>query len=488
MTPAAAEVTRALVLAAGRGSRLENETPKPLLPILGVPLLARTLFTLRRAGITEAWVVLGHQGERVRREIEAIRRLDMRLHWVENPRWTEPNGVSVLAAAAELDGPFILTMCDHILEADAIARLRAEAADGHDLVLLVDRGTTQVNDLSDATKVKLDGLRIVGIGKELADFDAIDTGAFLAGPALMESLKELDADRSGDVGAAGHRGPSLSDGVRRLAARGRARVLDGTGSTWQDVDTAEDVAVAERKLLSAWPKKTDGVVSRYLNRPISTRITRLLAPTRVTPNQVSVATLLIALVASWLAALGGYWWWVAAAVLFQIASVLDGTDGELAVLTFRATPFGQWMDTICDNVSYLAFIVGTLAGVYRAGLPHLYLWWGGVGLAATFVSLRNINHYLRREGTSGSALSVRYAHQEGDRLVHKLFQAVHAFGKRDLISFLVLVFAVAGQIPLGIIVFGFGTSVFLFPATTEANVAHWLRTRRLASAEAPAQD
>jgi len=173
-----------LVLAAGRGSRLENETPKPLLPLLGVPLLARTLFTLRKAGITDAWVVLGHQGDRVRREIDAIRRLDMRLHWVDNPRWSEPNGVSVLAARCELDGPFILTMCDHILESEAIARLRA--AVGHDLVLLVDRGTGQVNDLSDATKVKLAGERIVGIGKDLPDFDAIDTGAFLAGPALME--------------------------------------------------------------------------------------------------------------------------------------------------------------------------------------------------------------------------------------------------------------------------------------------------------------
>ena len=475
------QVTRALVLAAGLGSRLKNETPKPLLPLLGVPLLARTLFTLRKAGITDAWVVLGHQGDRVRREIEAIQRLDMRLHWVENPRWSEPNGVSVLAAAPWLDGPFVLTMCDHILEPEAIARLRAEAAEGRDLVLLVDKGAEQVNDLSDATKVKLDGRRIVGIGKDLADFDAIDTGAFLAGPALMAALRELDGEPA-------HRGPSLSDGVRRLAEQGRAWILDGTGLTWQDVDTADDVAVAERKLLSAWPKKTDGIVSRYLNRPISTRITRLLAPTGVTPNQVSVVTLLIGLLASWLAALGGYAWWVAAAVLFQIASVLDGTDGELAVLTYRATTFGQWMDTACDNLSYVAFIVGVMVGVHGAGVPHFYLWWGGVGFVATVLSLTNIRHYLRREGTSGSALSVRYAHQEGNRLVHRLFRAMHAFGKRDLISFLVLVFALAGLIPLGLIVFGIGTAVFLLPATSEANLAHWLRTRRLASAEAPAQD
>ncbi|MHB1194723.1 MAG: NTP transferase domain-containing protein [Longimicrobiales bacterium] len=461
------EVTQALVLAAGLGSRLGSTIPKPLLPLLGVPLLARTLFTLKKAGITDAYVVIGHEGERVRREISAIRRLDLRLHWIENPRWAEPNGVSVLAGAPHLDGPFLLTMSDHLLPVQGLARLRAEAARGRELVLLVDKGTSQVHDLSDATKVRLDGERITAIAKELPAFDAIDTGAFLAGPALLEALKALD----------GEKGPSLSDGVRRLAAEGRAWALDGTGSVWQDVDTPDDVAVAERKLMSAWPKPTDGVISRWINRPISLRVTRLLAPTGVTPNQVSVLTLILGLVASWFAALGGYAWWLAAAVAFQVASILDGTDGELASLTFRQTPFGAWMDTICDNVSYVAFMVGVMVGVDRAGLSASYLWWGGLGFASALLSLVNIQMVLHRDGTSGSALSVRYAHQEGESLVHRLFQAVHAFGKRDLISFVVLVLALFGQLPLGLPILGVGATLFLLPATLQANVSHWIRMR-----------
>lgn len=465
------EVTQALVLAAGRGSRLESATPKPLLPLLGVPLLARTLFTLKKAGITDAYVVIGHEGERVRRDISAIRRLDLRVHWIENPRWTEPNGVSVLAGAPHLEGPFLLTMSDHLLPVEGLVRLRAEAERGRDLVLLVDKGTSQVHDLSDATKVRLDGERITAIAKDLPTFDAIDTGAFLAGPALLEALTALD----------GEKGPSLSDGVRRLAADGRAWVLDGTGLTWQDVDTPDDVVVAERKLMSMWPKPTDGVISRWINRPISLRVTRLLAPTGITPNQVSVLTLVLGLLASWFAALGGYAWWLAAAVAFQVASILDGTDGELASLTFRQTPFGAWMDTICDNVSYVAFMVGVMVGVDRAGLSASYLWWGGLGFAAAFLSLVNIQMVLHRDGTSGSALSVRYAHQQGEGPVHRLFQAVHAFGKRDLISFVVLLLAVVGQLPLGLPILGVGATLFLFPATLQANVSHWLRMRDFAA-------
>ncbi|HSW28121.1 MAG TPA: NTP transferase domain-containing protein [Longimicrobiales bacterium] len=470
----AREVTQALVLAAGRGSRLESATPKPLLPLLGVPLLARTLFTLKKAGITDAYVVIGHQGERVRREISAIRRLDLRIHWIENPRWAEPNGVSVLAGAPYLEGPFLLTMSDHLLPVEGLVRLRAEAERGRDLVLLVDQGTSQVHDLSDATKVRLEGERITDIAKELPAFDAIDTGAFLAGPALMEALKTLD----------GEKGPSLSDGVRRLAAEGRAWALDGTGLRWQDVDTPDDVAVAERKLMSAWPKPTDGIISRWINRPISLRVTRLLAPTGVTPNQVSVVTLVLGLLAAWFAARGGYAWWLAAAVTFQVASILDGTDGELASLTFRQTPFGAWMDTLCDNVSYVAFMASVMVGVDRTGLPAGYLWWGGLGFAAAVLSLVNIQMVLHRDGTSGSALSVRYAHQEGESMVHRLFQAVHAFGKRDLISFVVLVLAVLGQLPMGLPILGVGATLFLFPATLQANVSHWLRMRAFTVDEA----
>lgn len=468
------EVTRALILAAGRGTRLRNETPKPLLPLLGVPLLARTLFTLEKAGITDAWIVIGHEGERVRRGIEAIRRLGIRRHWVENPRWAEPNGVSVLAGAPHLDGPFILTMSDHLLPVEGIRRLRLEAEKGRDLVLLADKGTSQVNDLSDATKVRLDGERIAAIGKELVEFDAIDTGAFLAGPALMRALAELDG---------GAKGPALSEGVRRLAGEGKAWVLDGTGLTWQDVDTPDDVAVAERKLMAAWPKPTDGVVSRWVNRPISLRVTRLLAPTGITPNQVSVVTLVLGLLASWFAALGGYAWWLAAGVTFQAASILDGTDGELASLTYRQTPFGAWMDTICDNVSYIAFIVGVTWGVLRAGLPDAYLWWGGLGLLSAGLSLANIQMVLHRDGGSGSALSVRYAYQEGSAPFHRVLRFMKPLGKRDLASFVVFVLAVLGQLPLGLPILGVTATLLLLPATLEANLSHWLRVRRPAPAE-----
>lgn len=467
-------VTRALVLAAGQGSRLGRQTSKPLFSLLGVPLLARTLFTLEKAGITDAWVVLGYEGERVQREIDSIRRLNLHVHWIHNPRWKEPNGVSVLAAEEALDGPFILTMSDHLFQAEAVERLMEGVDRSPGLDLVVDHETEDVLDPDDATKVRLRGDRIREIGKELEAYDAIDTGVFLATPALFAALKEVE-EVSG-------RGPSLSEGVKALAEDGRARAVDGSDLPWQDVDTPEDVKAAESLLMSRWPKETDGPVSRFLNRPISTRITRLLVNTPITPNQVSILTLVLGLFSALWAGIGGYAWWLASGVAFQVASILDGTDGELAILTHRTSPQGAWMDTLCDNISYLAFLVGLTVGVYRAGLPSSYLILGGMGLVAAALSMANINAYLIREGRSGSALSVEYRYQKGEGLFDRMLRFMKPFGKRDTLSFLVFVFALVGLLPLGLPLFGVGATLFLLPATTQANLSHLLRTRKLAAA------
>lgn len=469
----AGDVTQALVLAAGRGSRIGQSDSKPLFPILGVPLLARTLFTLEKGGITDAYVVLGYEGDRVRSEIGRIDRLRIRVHWIHNERWQEPNGVSVLASASALEGPFLLTMSDHLFEVEAVERLRARVNEPTGIYLVVDQRTAEINDLEDATKVRLDGDRIVDLNKSLAHFDAIDTGVFLTSPVLFEALR----------GVEGAAAPSLSDGVRKLADEGRAWAVDGSDLMWQDVDTRSDANVAAKKLLSQWPKKTDGPISRLINRPLSTRITQILVNTPVTPNQVSVVTLILGLAAGWLAAMGGYGNWLATGLLFQVASILDGTDGELATLTYQGSEFGAWVDTICDNVSYIVFLVGLTVGVHTAGLPSYYVWSGVIGIAAAALSLANINFYLLREGKSGSALTVRYSHQSGEGSLSTIMRFVHYLGKRDLLSFLVLALAALGQLPLALPLFGVGATLFLLPATTAANLSRLPRTRRMAPAE-----
>ncbi|MDT0630944.1 NTP transferase domain-containing protein [Rubrivirga sp. S365] len=232
-----------LVLAAGFGSRLAGVDAgtalKPLTPVAGVPLAARTLRGLERAGCARAVVVLGFEPDEVRAGVEAAYDGPLELAFVVNERYADSNGVSVLAARPHLDGPFVLTMADHVVgdEVWDLVRDHRPAPDG--ATLLVDYKLETVFDMDDATKVQTANGRVVAIGKELEAFDAVDTGVFVCTDALPDALAAVDRER-GDA--------ALSDGVRRLAERGRMAALDVGDGFWQDVDTPAMLAHAERRL------------------------------------------------------------------------------------------------------------------------------------------------------------------------------------------------------------------------------------------------
>ncbi len=232
-------VDRAIILAAGRGSRLAqgDALPKPLRRVAGTPLIVRVLKTLRDEGVREAVVVLGFEGERIREALEDAPELSgLSLRFVENDRWEASNGVSVLAAEAYLDRECLLLMADHLVAPALVRRLaRTELPDGS-CALGVDFDVERCFDLDDATKVRVSAERIQAIGKELVEFNAIDTGVFRVGAPLVEALRAAYEAR-GDA--------SLSDGVRALAERGRMVALDVGDARWIDVDTPEAHARAE---------------------------------------------------------------------------------------------------------------------------------------------------------------------------------------------------------------------------------------------------
>ncbi len=461
-------VTRALVLAAGQGTRLGNHTPKPLFRLLGVPLLARTLFTLGQAGITDAYVVLSYEAEAIRQAIERLDRLCIRVHWLYNERWEEPNGLSVLAAEHVLDEPFILTMCDHIFDPAVVSALQAKAEIVRGVELAVDRDLKGVLDLEDATKVRVVSNRIAEIGKTLSDFNAVDTGVFLASPALFDALRQADQEGK----------HALTDGVRRLADRGLAGVTEIGGLMWHDVDTARDAREAERKLLQTVRKPSDGVIARYLNRPISIAISRRLVNTPISPSQVTFVNLILGLVSAGLAATGGYVAFLVSGILFHATSVIDGTDGEVAKLTFRTSTRGEWFDTISDNITYLAFLLGLIVGARRSGLPDFYYLSGVIGLGVAFVTFLNLHFYLARQRRSGSFLSVRYGFERGSGFFKRALRVLQYLGKRDMMAFLVLLLAIAGHMPMVLPSFGIGATVLLLPASIKVNFGSMLRPRR----------
>jgi histidinol-phosphate aminotransferase len=221
---------RAVILAAGTGSRLvaQETFPKPLKQVAGVPLLVRVLRTLQGEGIREAVIIIGYRGEQIKKALLAEPTLGLTLHFVKNERYDRKNGVSLLAAKEFIDQECILSMADHLYSPEVVRRLGSfELPDGA-CALGVDYDIERCFDLDDATKVRLKSGRIADIGKEISDYNCLDTGVFRIGPALIRELERLEK-HAGDC--------SLSDGVRVLAERGAFFGCDVGDSRWIDVDT-----------------------------------------------------------------------------------------------------------------------------------------------------------------------------------------------------------------------------------------------------------
>jgi choline kinase len=239
-------VQQAIILAAGNGDRFQNGSPENKLvrPVLGIPLIIRTLDSAARAGIRLVDLVLGYQAEKVRRLVQRDKPASLAVRFHLNPRWHEENGLSVLAARAHLaDRRFALLMGDHLFESETLMRLLATPAESDESLLAVDRRPAPPAVTEEATRVRLDAEgHVIAIGKMIEPFDALDTGVFVCAPALFGALEESCA--AGDT--------TLSGGVRLLAARGQVRGVDIGDRTWFDIDTVADLENAEG-LLSPQP-------------------------------------------------------------------------------------------------------------------------------------------------------------------------------------------------------------------------------------------
>ena len=233
-------IREAVILMAGSGSRLRHapsDLPKPLTPILGRPLISYTLDALASAGITKINLVVGYESDRLSNAVKEMAPAGVALSFVLNSQWQKQNGISLLTAAKSVVGSFLLTMSDHLFDHSIVDLLIASAGPGV-LNLAIDRKINSIFDLNDAMKVQTDGDDVVAIGKDLQNYDAIDTGLFICPIEIFAYLER--AKKNEDC--------SLADSVRLMAADKKVRAIDIGAAWWQDIDTVEMLRHAEKQM------------------------------------------------------------------------------------------------------------------------------------------------------------------------------------------------------------------------------------------------
>ena len=227
----------AVILAAGNGVRLATSSalPKPLVPIEGKPLLGHVLSRLELSGIREVFVVVGYRADEIRSRF-GNKCGNLGIQWIENPQFDLGNGLSLLAAAGQVESDFVLLMADHLFEVSTLQSLLHQPVPANGGLLAVDDQPARVFDLADATKVQRRSGRVASIGKELPAYDSVDTGMFLLTKEIFRTMRDCTLE--------GHY--SLSAGVGRFARESRVEAWSIEGRQWIDVDTPEALQEARR--------------------------------------------------------------------------------------------------------------------------------------------------------------------------------------------------------------------------------------------------
>lgn len=275
---------------------------------------------------------------------------------------------------------------------------------------------------------------------QIDDAGAIDGLATLAAPSDLAALPVSQAKAQ-----VKQRGEAAN---RALIKRAGAHVIASTG------------------------KSTDGIVSRIINRPISQFLSKQLLKLRgIRPIHGTIACALIGLVMALCLFFGGEAGLLAGAVLFQLASIVDGVDGEIARATFRSSQSGATLDTATDAVTNLAFIAGVSANLLQSG--EIFAGAAGIGgLALLVMGLGLIGMVSLRAGGPLSFDALKHeARSSGSRVM----TALSRIASRDVYAFVLAIMILMGLAAPAMVIFAgavgiwFGVAMVMLARRTRAH-------------------
>jgi phosphatidylglycerophosphate synthase len=163
------------------------------------------------------------------------------------------------------------------------------------------------------------------------------------------------------------------------------------------------------------PKRDDRYIlkslalNRVFNRPAAGLLVRVLYRTKVTPNQVTLASFLMALAGAAFLALGRPWSFAVGGLLAELSSIVDCADGMLARARGQCTEFGASLDLLLDRVAEFFLLCGSVWGWYAATGRRDLLALGLLATAAFFLltTLFYLYKSYRRDTTQGDAAENR---------------------------------------------------------------------------------
>ncbi|MFH0881297.1 MAG: sugar phosphate nucleotidyltransferase [Lentisphaerota bacterium] len=234
----------AIVMAGGLGARLRpltNDTPKPLLPVGGKPILDHILDGLKKSGIDDVVISLNYLGDQIRERVQNGREYDLSVNYVtERERLGTAGALSLIKPRPRR--PFLVMNGDLLTRMNFAKLLDFQRENRHDLVMCVRKHQTLVPyGVVDIHEGRITGLREKPVYEHF-----INAGIYVLDPSCIDRIPR-------------NRYFDMTDLIQS--------VLDGGGTVgafpiieyWRDIGRPEDLKAAghESRLLDVEPENTE---------------------------------------------------------------------------------------------------------------------------------------------------------------------------------------------------------------------------------------
>lgn len=207
------------------------------------------------------------------------------------------------------------------------------------------------------------------------------------------------------------------------------------------ITDAASARKAERRLWASLSSSADGIVDRFLNRPLGRYLSKILIHAPFSPNQVSIVSTLVGVLSGWFFARG---YFVSGALLLQLSAIIDCVDGDLARALCKESRLGKWLDLVGDQFVHVAVFAGIGFGLAGSNPESPALALGISAVLGTIISF---------------AVILRFMHRKNGRKSSGLEKLIDATTNRDF-SLLVLFLAIIGKLNLFLWMAGIGVHFF----------------------------
>lgn len=392
--------------------------------VAGVPVIVRSIMTLAQAGLSQITLLVAppqrEKIERFLRRYSKLRQPNLEIIDYDEPYRVSPDIIEQLSKG--MDEGCLIMNANFLFETDLV-KLISQVAPQDEVILCVE-GVHPLPVIS-------------------------------AGPNSFKKLALFTAQRP----------RSVESCLKFLVENNPNKIVQKpTSINTFLIRRHREKAVAEKFLTESIRHSTTGPIAKYINKRISLPISLFLSKLWVSPNSITAFNIIIGVFSGVFVADGHrYDVILLGAALFQIASIIDGCDGEVAKLTFRCSKFGQYIDSISDNLSLASFLTGLIAGYWRHTHSYTAFTVGAIMAGCTIITFFWMIRYLKRNTQSASLVTFDKEYLQKLSGLPPWLSILIKYGKftlkKDVFSFLFLLFALAGVLYWWLFITAFGTAV-----------------------------